>query len=101
MTINRRDCGKGLLGFAALASSGLPFGAFAHMGEVDPASGWPATPVLSPEEYAARAARWLARGATIVGGCCGTGPDHIAALARLSPAREDPFWERLHRRERR
>jgi S-methylmethionine-dependent homocysteine/selenocysteine methylase len=46
--------------------------------------------VLSPDEYAARAASWLERGATILGGCCGTTPAHVAALARLSPLREDP-----------
>src|SRR5438874_3385656 len=78
------------IGLAAAASSGLPFGAYAHMGDVDPASGWPVTPVLSPEEYAARAATWLARGATILGGCCGTTPAHIAALATISPFRHDP-----------
>ena len=79
------------IGLAAAAASGLPFGAYAHMGEVDPAAGWPATPLLSPAEYAARAAAWVARGASIVGGCCGTTPDHIAAIARLSPIRHDPL----------
>lgn len=69
---------------------GLPFGAYAHMGEIDPASGWPSTPRLSPDEYAARAQKWLERGATILGGCCGTGPAHIAALAQISPIRHDP-----------
>jgi S-methylmethionine-dependent homocysteine/selenocysteine methylase len=79
------------LGLDAAADSGLPFGAYAHMGEVDAEAGWPATPVLSPEEYAARAASWLARGATILGGCCGTTPAHVAALAQLSPLRHDPL----------
>ncbi|MCA1828397.1 MAG: homocysteine S-methyltransferase family protein [Myxococcales bacterium] len=65
-------------------------GAYAHMGDVDPNSGWPVTSTLSPEEYAARASKWLAKGATILGGCCGTTPAHIAALAKISPAREDP-----------
>lgn len=88
--INCVPCDGVDAGLAAAAASGAPFGAYAHMGDVDPASGWPSTPVLSPDEYAARAARWLARGATILGGCCGTTPDHIAALARLSPEREDP-----------
>lgn len=64
-------------------------GAYAHMGEVDPNSGWPVTPVLTPGEYAARAAKWGAS-ATILGGCCGTTPAHIAALAKISPVREDP-----------
>lgn len=36
---------------------------------------------LSPEGYAAQALSWLDHGATILGGCCETGPDHIAATA--------------------
>jgi len=79
------------LGLDAAAESGLPFGGYAHMGEVDPAAGWPPTPVLSPEEYARRVSSWLARGATIVGGCCGTTPSHVEALAQLSPVRHDPL----------
>jgi len=38
---------------------------------------------LSPAAYAAHAADWIAAGATIVGGCCEVGPDHIAALAAM------------------
>ncbi|EDZ47655.1 homocysteine S-methyltransferase family protein [Rhodobacterales bacterium Y4I] len=37
---------------------------------------------LGPESYAAFAMGWVAQGATIVGGCCEIGPDHIAELAR-------------------
>src|SRR5205085_11953830 len=77
-------------GLSAAASSGLPFGAYAHMGEVDPHAGWPSTPLLSPAAYATHPARWLRQGATILGGCCGTTPAHIAALAELSPVRQDP-----------
>jgi S-methylmethionine-dependent homocysteine/selenocysteine methylase len=83
------------VGLDAAAASGLPFGAYAHMGEVDAAAGWPATPVLEPGEYARRAAAWVARGAIIVGGCCGTTPAHIAAAGRLSPVRHDPRDPRL------
>ena len=79
------------LALDAAADSGLPFGAYAHMGEVDAEAGWPPSQVLSPEEYAARASAWLLRGATILGGCCGTTPAHVAALARLSPVRHDPL----------
>jgi S-methylmethionine-dependent homocysteine/selenocysteine methylase len=68
----------------AAAASALPFGAYAHMGEIDPALAWPAAPVLTPAEYRVRAARWVARGATLVGGCCGTTPAHIEALAALA-----------------
>lgn len=38
---------------------------------------------LSPEEFARRLRGFIERdGVSIVGGCCGTTPDHIAALAR-------------------
>jgi S-methylmethionine-dependent homocysteine/selenocysteine methylase len=65
----------------------LPFGGFAHIGRFSPPSWkfeffprfvenneWP------PARYAAEAERWRMHGATILGGCCGTGPAHIAAL---------------------
>jgi S-methylmethionine-dependent homocysteine/selenocysteine methylase len=35
---------------------------------------------LTPEGYAAFARAWAAQGATILGGCCGIGPEHIATL---------------------
>ncbi len=35
---------------------------------------------LEPAGYLRFARDWVARGATIVGGCCGIGPEHIAAL---------------------
>ena len=35
---------------------------------------------LTPEGYARFAAAWHAAGASILGGCCGIGPEHIAAL---------------------
>ncbi|KIC40761.1 homocysteine methyltransferase [Ruegeria sp. ANG-R] len=42
---------------------------------------------LGPDAYARHAMGWVAQGATIVGGCCEVGPDHIKALAdRLSEA---------------
>jgi S-methylmethionine-dependent homocysteine/selenocysteine methylase len=37
---------------------------------------------LAPEAYADIVLDWVDRGATIVGGCCEIGPDHIAAIAR-------------------
>ena len=37
---------------------------------------------LGPDAYAAQAMGWVAQGASIVGGCCEVGPDHIAELAR-------------------
>jgi len=65
----------------------VPFGGFAHIGRFSPPSWkfeffpqfigtdeWPAG------RYLAEVKRWRERGATILGGCCGTGPGHIAGL---------------------
>ena len=38
---------------------------------------------LGPEEYSVHVSRWLAAGATAVGGCCGTGPSHTAKMRIL------------------
>lgn len=38
---------------------------------------------LDPEAYAGHAQAWLDAGARIIGGCCGTGPEHIARLKAL------------------
>jgi S-methylmethionine-dependent homocysteine/selenocysteine methylase len=38
-------------------------------------------PALSPNELASHAREWLTAGTQIVGGCCGTTPDHIRAVA--------------------
>jgi len=78
--INCVPCDGVDAGLDAARSSGLAFGGYAHMGEVDPTAGWPPTPVLTPAAYAERARIWLDKGATIVGGCCGTTPAHILAL---------------------
>ena len=36
---------------------------------------------LNPQQYLAWAQKWVNAGATIVGGCCGIGPEHIEVLA--------------------
>ena len=79
-----------------LSSMGLPFGAYANgFSEI---SGLPlpdsaAAPDythrhdLTPEKYSDFALQWVDLGATIVGGCCEVGPDHIRHLAaRLKAA---------------
>jgi S-methylmethionine-dependent homocysteine/selenocysteine methylase len=38
---------------------------------------------LGPEEYSAHVSEWLAAGATVVGGCCGTRPSHTAKMRIL------------------
>jgi len=37
---------------------------------------------LGPERYADRCRDWAAKGVTVLGGCCGTSPDHIYSLAK-------------------
>ncbi len=38
---------------------------------------------LDPEGYAAHVTEWLKTGATVVGGCCGTRPSHIAKIRSI------------------
>jgi methionine synthase I (cobalamin-dependent) len=37
---------------------------------------------VTPEMMGEAAARWLEAGAQIVGGCCGTSPQHLREIAR-------------------
>jgi homocysteine S-methyltransferase len=37
---------------------------------------------LNPDAYLNWAKKWIAAGATIIGGCCGITPEHIAQLAK-------------------
>lgn len=39
---------------------------------------------LTPARYAEFAEAWRARGAVIIGGCCGVTPDHVAALRAVA-----------------
>jgi len=61
-----------------LVDLGVPFGAYANAGEPDEGFGWRSAPD-EPARYAAAAQRWVELGATLIGGCCGTGPAHVAA----------------------
>ncbi len=59
-----------------------PFGAYAHIGRFDPPE-WLFTDEYPPARYREVAAQWKQMGSRILGGCCGTTPDHIAALSAL------------------
>ena len=63
-----------------LAGVGVPFGAYANAGSADDAIGWRSDPSLGAARYAELAESWVDVGATLVGGCCGTGPAHVRAL---------------------
>jgi S-methylmethionine-dependent homocysteine/selenocysteine methylase len=63
----------------------LPLGVYPNLGYYTSA-GWAFEEGVGGDEYAAMALRWREEGAQIVGGCCGTGPEHItAARAVLEP----------------
>ncbi len=57
----------------------VPFGAYAQAA-VYTGKGWEFGPSRTPQEYLDCARDWVSKGARIVGGCCGTNPDHIKAL---------------------
>jgi homocysteine S-methyltransferase len=56
-----------------------PIGAYAETGGWQPPN-W-VFDGLPPGEYLQHATAWADRGAQLIGGCCGTGPGHIQALA--------------------
>ena len=68
----------------------LPLGVYPNLGYYSDA-GWRFDPRVGPEEYAQLALQWREEGAQIVGGCCGTSPEHLAAagkaLAGTKPGR--------------
>jgi S-methylmethionine-dependent homocysteine/selenocysteine methylase len=75
----------------ALAKAGVPTGAYGNAFTMIAASfieggatseALTAREDMGPSIYADHAMRWLDHGATILGGCCETGPDHIAEIAR-------------------
>jgi S-methylmethionine-dependent homocysteine/selenocysteine methylase len=66
-----------------LARVGAPFGAYANAGGMDEGIGWGPPDGAAAEEYARLARGWADAGATVIGGCCGTGPAHVAALAKV------------------
>lgn len=81
---------------AALGDTGMRVGGYANA-FVDKEPGYGANEIvlehredLTPSVYASMAAAWVASGASIIGGCCGIRPDHIAALAAGQAAATSP-----------
>ena len=66
----------------------LPIGAYAHGGSIEDEMGQANKTVsegqslrgTDPQKYLDYAHEWIACGATIIGGCCGTTPEHIRVL---------------------
>jgi S-methylmethionine-dependent homocysteine/selenocysteine methylase len=73
------DCRAGLveLGKSRAGAKGL----YPHVGRFDPPE-WLFTDEYPPDRYADEARAWQGLGATVIGGCCGTTPDTIAAVAK-------------------
>jgi S-methylmethionine-dependent homocysteine/selenocysteine methylase/SAM-dependent methyltransferase len=81
----------------------LPLGVYPNLGHLA-GSLWRFDDEVDAGRYAELALAWRAEGAQIVGGCCGTTPEHIAAaaeaLADTKPGRERlpvavPYGERV------
>lgn len=62
------------------SADGIPAGAYGNIGKSEPVFGWEFTNEIDPDDYSNFAREWFESGAKIIGGCCGTTPDHIRAL---------------------
>ncbi len=58
-----------------------PIGVYPNSGSLIPPDAWDHDSVCSPPAFVASSENWSAKGANIIGGCCGIGPRHIEALA--------------------
>jgi len=64
------------------AHLGVPIGAYANGGSANHTDGFTPRPG-APQAYLQAARQWLEYGASVLGSCCGTGPEHIRALSEL------------------
>lgn len=58
----------------------LARGAYANTGRLFPDGSWGETEALNPAVYAEFTQRWKVASMNFIGGCCGTTPNHVAAL---------------------
>jgi homocysteine S-methyltransferase len=72
------------------SATGLPLIAQANAGLPNVSTGRLVYPNASPEYFGEYAAHALALGAAVIGGCCGTTPDHVAAIRRAVSERRPP-----------
>jgi S-methylmethionine-dependent homocysteine/selenocysteine methylase/SAM-dependent methyltransferase len=74
----------------------MPLGVYPNLGYFTNA-GWRFETAITGEKYAEMALGWREEGAQIIGGCCGVGPEHIAAaskaLAETKPGHHHPELE--------
>jgi S-methylmethionine-dependent homocysteine/selenocysteine methylase len=76
-----------VLAAAACGGAALPIGVYANAFAPEPSTVEPYAGIsamrsdVSPGRYLQWAQQWVRSGATIIGGCCGIGPEHIASLS--------------------
>jgi S-methylmethionine-dependent homocysteine/selenocysteine methylase len=72
---------------SVLAAARRPFSVYANLGAPNDETGFTRSADCAPAAFAACALRWWTAGARAVGGCCGTTPEHIRAVARRLASR--------------
>jgi S-methylmethionine-dependent homocysteine/selenocysteine methylase len=70
------------------AGEDRPLGAYPNLGAVDAVLGWKREPGTTSHDFAEWALRARQAGATLVGGCCGTTPEDIAAIRQMLTPRD-------------
>jgi S-methylmethionine-dependent homocysteine/selenocysteine methylase len=70
----------------ATAALDTPLVAYGNLGPPSDPDGLHFTQEVAPADYATLVKEWLALGARLIGGCCGTTAAHTAALRRLIDA---------------
>jgi len=65
-----------------LRATTRPFGVYCNLGAPSDAQGSRRSEEYAPADLAELAAGWHAAGARLLGGCCGTTPEHIRAIAQ-------------------
>jgi len=78
---------------AVLSRQYRPYGVYANLGVPNDTDGFTRSEDCTPQAFAAQVARWLASGARLVGGCCGTTPAHLRAAARELASASGPRAE--------
>ncbi len=93
------NCGRGLQsirtalpGLLAAAKDRAFVSLFPNAGYPEQINGRTAY-LLTPDYLGGQAREWAARGARLIGGCCGTTPESIAAIRRaITTLRKFPAW---------
>lgn len=60
----------------------VPIAAYGNIGHAQATGEWVNSDATDPDRFADYAEEWIAAGATIIGGCCGTTPETIRAIAK-------------------